>query len=115
MGDNPHRPFRPVPNQVDLAIHCLPRSYMPPVQEDLLPALSLSISNAMGVKIFVARFLQPDPAKRAEKPTTSVVVAVTLADVSRFANSISLFSCSRLVEKAHSFSRSSQCRNCNRF
>src|SRR5207302_3926738 len=38
MGDNPHRPFRPAPNQVDLAIHRLPRSYMPPDQEDLLPA-----------------------------------------------------------------------------
>jgi hypothetical protein len=61
MGDNPHRPFRPAPNQVDLAIHRLPRSYMPPDQEDLLPALSLSISNAVGVTIFAARFLQPDP------------------------------------------------------
>src|SRR5207237_6090557 len=58
MGDNPHRPFRPAPNQVDLAIHCLPRSYMPPDQEDLLPALSFSISYAVGVKIFAARFIQ---------------------------------------------------------
>ena len=84
MGDNPHCPFRPAPNQVDLAIHPLPRSYMPPDQEDLLPALSLSISNAVGVTIFAARFLQPDRVKRAEKPTTSVVVAVAPADVPKF-------------------------------
>ena len=115
MGDNPHRPFRPAPNQVDLAIHRLPRSYMPHDQEDLLPALSLSISNAVGVTIFAARFLQPDPVKRAEKPTTSVVVAVAPADVPKFGTSISLFSRSRRVEKAHSSSRSSQCRNCNKF
>src|SRR5207253_3780352 len=115
MRDNPHRPFRPAPNQVDLAIHRLPRSYMPPDQEDLLSALSLSISNAVGVTIFAARFLQPDPAKRAEKPTTSVVVAVAPADVPKFGSSISLFSRSRRIEKAHSSSRTSQCRNCNRF
>src|SRR5205807_7510336 len=115
MGDNPHHPFRPALNQVDLAIHRLPRSYMPPDQKDLLSALSLSISNAVGVTIFTARFLQPDPVKRAEKPTTSVVVAVAPADVPKFGSSISLFSRSRRVEKAHSSSRTSQCRNCNRF
>src|SRR5437868_1759373 len=115
MGDNPYRPFRPAPNQVDLTIHRLPRSYMPPDQEDLLPALSLSISNAVGVKIFAARSLQPDPVKRAEQPTTLVVVAVAPADVPKFGNSISLFSRSRRVEKANSSSRSSQCGNCNRF
>src|SRR5205807_4544931 len=106
---------RPTPNQVDLAINCLPRSYMPPDQEYLLPALSLSISNAVGIKIFVSRFLQPDSVKKAEKPTTSVVVAVVPADIHKFGNSISLFSRSRQVEKAHSSSRSSQYHNCNRF
>ena len=65
---------------------------MLPDQEDLLPTLSFSISNAVGVKIFAARFLQPDPVKRAEKPTTSVVVAVAPADVPKFGNSISLLS-----------------------
>src|SRR5437879_5207162 len=115
MGDNPYRPFRPAPNQVDLAIHRLPRSYMPPDQEDLLPALFLSISNAMGVTIFAARFLQLDTVKRGEKPTTAVVVAVAPADVPKFGTSISLFPHSGRVEKAHSSSTSSQCRNCNRF
>src|SRR5437588_3471968 len=115
MGDNPHRPFRPAPNQVDLAVPRLPRRYMPPDQEALLPALSLSISNAVGVTIFAARFLQPDPVKRAEKPTTSVVVAVAPADVPKFGTSIFLFSRSRRVERAHYSFRSSQCRNCNRF
>src|SRR5437899_3135395 len=70
MGDNTHRPFRPAPNQVDLAIHRLPRSYMPHDQEDLLPALSLSISNPVGLTIFAPRSLHSNPVKRAEKPTT---------------------------------------------
>src|SRR5207253_26517 len=105
MGDNPHRPFRPAPNQVDLVICHLPRSYMPPDQGDLLPALSLSISVAVGVKILAARFLQADLEKRAEKPTTSVVVAVAPADVSKFGNSISIFSRSCWVERAHFSSR----------
>src|SRR5437899_5038662 len=112
MGDNPHRPFRPAPNQVDLAIHRLPRSYMPRDQEDLLPALSLSISNAVGVKIFAARFLQPDPVKRAKKPTTSVVVAVAPADVTNFGNSILLFSRYRGIAKTHSSSTSYHYRHC---
>src|SRR5437588_11082015 len=88
MGDHPHCPFRPAPNQVDLAIHCLPRSYMPPDQEDLLPALSFSISNVVGVTIFAARFLQPALVKRAVMPITSVLVHVATADVPTIVTSL---------------------------
>jgi len=53
--------------------------------------------------------------KRAEKRTTSVVVAVDPLHVSRFGESIRLFSRARSVAPAYSASNTTQCRKCWRF
>jgi len=65
--------------------------------------------------MFGARLLQSDPAKRAEKSTTSVVVVVHPLHVSRFSESIPPFSWAGVVTPAYSASRSTQCRKCWRF
>jgi len=53
--------------------------------------------------------------KRAEKRTTSVVVAVDPLHVAQFGESIRHFSHSRTVAPAYSASKSTQCRECRRF
>jgi len=88
VGDNPFQVFREAPTSVELLIHNLPLSILPHEPTDLFPSLLESISNAIDVPIFVARFLQSDPVKRAEMRTTSVVVAVNPLHVSRFGESI---------------------------
>jgi len=92
VADNPFLVFREAPTSVELLIHNLPLSILPHEPTDLFPSLLESISNAIDIPIFGARFLQSDPVKRAEKRTTSVVVAVDPLHVSRFAESIQLFS-----------------------
>src|SRR5207302_7442878 len=96
IGDNPFRPFRPAPNEVQLAIHKLPTAYLPQDPSELCEALAESIRNAIEVPIFTARFLQPDPAKRFT--TTSVLVSVSPNDVQKFGASIRLYSQPRRVE-----------------
>jgi len=115
VGDNPFQVFREAPTSVELLIHNLPLSILPHKPTDLFPSLLESISNAIDVPIFGARFLQSDPVKRAEKCTTSVVVAVDPLHVSRFGESIRLFSRARTVAPAYSASKSTQCRKCWRF
>jgi len=115
VGDNPFQVFREAPTSVDLLIHNLPLSILPHKPTDLFPSLLESISNAIDVPIFGARFLQSDPVKRAEKRTTSVVVAVDPLHVSRYGESIRLFSRARTVAPAYSASKSTQCRKCWRF
>jgi len=115
VGDNPFQVFREAPTSVELLIHNLPLSILPHEPTDLFPSLLESISNAIDIPIFGARFLQSDPVKGAEKRTTSVVVAVDPLHVSRFGESIWLFSRSRTVAPAYSASKSTQCRKCWRF
>jgi len=115
VGDNPFQVFREAPTSVELLIHNLPLSILPHEPTDLFPSLLESISNTIDVPIFGARFLQSDPVKRAEKRTTSVVVAVDSLHVSRFGESIPLFSRARTVAPAYSASKSTQCRKCWRF
>jgi len=115
VGDNPFQVFREAPTSVELLIHNLPLSILPNEPTDLFPSLLESISNAIDVPIFGARFLQSDPAKRADKRTTSVVVAVDPLHVSRFGESIQLFSPPRTVAPGYSASKSTQCRKCWRF
>ena len=74
IGNNPFLPFRSAPNEVQMAIHGLPYGFMPTEADNLLPALAESIRNAAGVGLYSARFLQSDPAKRAEKSSGLVVV-----------------------------------------
>jgi len=112
VGDNPFQVFRDASTSVELLIHNLPLSIHPHEPTDLFPSLLESISNAIDVPIFGARFLQSDPAKRAEKCTTLVVVAVDPLPVSRFGESIRLFSRARTVAPAYSTSKSTQCRRC---
>jgi len=88
VGDNPFQLFREAPTSVELLIHNLPLSVLPHEPTDLFPSLLESISNAIDVPIFGARFLQSDPVNRAEKRTTWVVVAVDPPHVSRFGASI---------------------------
>jgi len=115
VGDNPFQVFREPPTSVELLIHNLPLSILPHNPTDLFPSLLESISNAIDVPIFGAGFLQSDPVKRAEKHTTSVVVAVDPLHVSRFGKSIRPFSRARPVPPAYSASKSTQCRKCWRF
>jgi len=115
VGDNTFQVFRETPTSVELLIHNLPLSILPHEPTDLFPSLLESISNAIEVPIFGAGFLQSDPVKRAEKPTTSVVVAVDPLHVSRFGESIWLSSRPRTVAPAYSASKSTQCRKCWRF
>ena len=76
VGDNPFQVFREAPTSVELLIHNLPLSILPHEPTDLFPSLLESISNAIDVPIFGARFIQSDPVKRAEQRTTSGVMAV---------------------------------------
>ena len=115
VGDNPFQVFREAPTSVELLIHNPPLSILPHEPTDLFLSLLESISNAIEVPIFGARFLQPDPAKRAEKSTTSVVVAVDPLHVSRFGESIQLFCRARMVTPACSASKSTHCRKCWHF
>jgi len=115
VGENPFLVFREAPTSVELLIHNLPLSILPDEPADWFPSLLESIGNAIDVTIFGARFLQSDPAKRAEKPTTSVDVAVDPLNVSRFGESIRLFTRARPVTPAYSASKSMQCRKCWRF
>jgi len=115
VRDNPFQVFREAPTSVELLIHNLPLSILPHEPTDLFPSLHESICNAIEVPIFGARFLQSDPAKRAEKRTTLVVVAVDPLYGSRFGESIRLFSRTRTVAHAYSASKSTQCRKCWRF
>ena len=84
VGDNPYHGFREAPTSVELLIHNLPLPILPHPPTDLFPSLLESISNAIHLPIFGARFLQSDQHKRGEKRTTSVVVAVDQLHVSRF-------------------------------
>jgi len=115
VGNNPFLVLREAPTSVELLIHTLPLSILPEEPADLFPSLLESIGNAIDVPIFGARFLQSDLAKRAEKRTTSVVVAVDPLHVSRSGESIRLFSRARTVAPALSASKSTQCRKCWRF
>jgi len=115
VGDNPFQVFREAPTSVELLIHNLPLSILPHKPTDLFPSLLESISNAIDIPIFGARFLQSDPVKRAEKRTTSVVVAVDPLHFSRIGESILFFSRARTVGRAYSASKSMQCQKCWRF
>jgi len=115
VGNNPFLVFREAPTSVEVLIHNLPLSILPDKPADLFPSLLESIGNGIEVPIFGARFLQSDPAKRAEKRTTSVDVTVNPLHVARFGKSIRLFSRARTVAPACSTSKSTQCRKCWRF
>jgi len=115
VGDNPFQVFREAPTSVKLLMHNLPLSILPHEPTDIFPSLLESISNAIDVPIFGARFLQTDPVKRAEKRTTSVVVAVDPRHVSWFGECILLFSLACTVAPAYSASKSTQCGKCWRF
>jgi len=115
VGDTPFQVFREAPTSVELLIHNLSLSILPHEPTDLFPSLLEIISNAIDVPIFGARFLQSDPVKRAETRMTSVVVAVDPLHLSRFGESIRLFSPARTVAPAYSASKSTQCRKCWRF
>jgi len=115
VGDNPFQVFREAPTSVELLIHNLPLSILPHEPTDLFPSVLESISNAIDVPIFGARFLQSDPVKRAEKRTTSVVVAGDPLHVSLFGESIRPFSRARTVAPTYSASKSMQCRKCWHF
>ena len=115
VGNNPFLVFREAPTSVEHLIHNLPLSIVPDEPADLFPSLLESIGNAIDIPIFVARFLQSDPSKRAAKRTTWVVIVVDPLHVSRFGESIRLFSGARTVTPAYSTSKSTQCRKVWRF
>jgi len=115
VGDNPFQGFREAPTSVELLIHNLPLSILLNEPTDLFTSLLESISNDIDVPIFGARFWQSDPVKRAEKRTTSVVVAVDPLHFPRFGKSIRLFSRPSKVAPAYSASKSTHCRKCGRF
>jgi len=112
VGKNPFLVFREPPTSVELLIHNLPLSILPDKPGDMFPSILDSVGNAIDVPIFGARFMHSDPPKRGEKRTTSVVVAVDPLHVSRFGESIPLFSCARTVAPAYSASKSTPCTKC---
>ena len=90
--NNPFLPFRPAPNEVQMAIHGLAYGFMPMEADNLLAALAETIRNATSVGIYPARFQQSDLAKRAKRSSGSVVVSVSPSDVEAFGSSIRHFS-----------------------
>jgi len=115
VGEKLFQVFREAPTSIELLIHNLPHSIFPSRHTNLFPSLLESIGNAIDVSIFLARFLPSDPAKRAEKRTTKVVVVVNPVHDSCFGESIRLCSRTRTVASAYSASKSTQCRKCWRF
>lgn len=113
VGDNPFRPLRPTPNEVDLAIHGTLYKFLPDNTDNLYTQLSESIRNATGVTIFSARFLQRDTAKR--KDSGSVVVTVTPDDVGVIGLKINLFSQLRNVQRLYRANKTDICRFCSKF
>jgi len=109
FGDNPFQVLREAPRSVGLLIHNLALCILPHEPTDLFPSLLESITIAIDIPIFGARFLQSDLANTAEKRTTSVVVAVDPLHVSRFGESIRPFSHASTVAPACSASKSTQC------
>ena len=84
VRDNPFQVIREAPRRVVLFIHNLPFSILPEEPTDIFSSLLESISNAIDIPIFGARFLQPDPANRALKHTTSLVLALDELHFPRF-------------------------------
>jgi len=76
VGDNLLQVFREAPTSVELLIHNLLLSILLNKPTDLFPSLLELISNAIEVLLFGARLLLSDPAKRAERHTTSVLGAL---------------------------------------
>lgn len=70
MADSPWMPFRLAPNQVQLAIHCLPLAFLPGDLDELFPNLLDSILKAKNVQILSARFHNPNHELRAGKSAT---------------------------------------------
>jgi len=83
VGDNPFHVFREAATSVALLIHNLSLPMLRHNPTDLFPALLESISNAIDVPMLGARFQQSYHVRRAEKHTTSVVVAVDPLHVCR--------------------------------
>jgi len=115
VGDNPFQVFREALTRVELLIHNPPLSILPHEPTHLFPSLLESISNAIDVPIFRARFLQSNPVKRAKKRRSAVVVAVDPLHGSRFSESNWLFPHSPTVAPGYSASKSTQCRKCWHF
>ena len=115
VGDSPWLPFRPAPNENQFAIHGLPLRYLPEDGEGLFVYLKTAIHNAKGIEITSARFLNPDPAARAEKLASSVVVTTTPEDGKRMGSHIFLLSRKREIKTAHSANKTTRCRNCQRY
>jgi len=112
VGDIPFQVISEAPISVELLIHNLPLSILPNEPTALFPSLIESICNTIDVSIFGARFLRSDPAKRAEKGTTSLGVPVYPLHVSHYSKSIQLFSPTRTVAASYSASKSTWCRKC---
>lgn len=108
--------FRLAPTTVDFAIHALPLHVPPLSNQDLSATMKQAIRYASNgvVDINSARYLVPDPSNRL-KPTSSVVVAVSLAKSTMIPSSINLFSCARKCECMVSTNAATQCRNCQKF
>jgi len=115
VGDNQFQVILEAPTSVELLIHNIPLSILPNEPSDLFSSLLESISNAIDIPIFGARFLQSDPVKRAEKRTTSLVVVVDPLHGSQFDKSIRLVSHTHTHAPAYSASKSTQCRKCRWF
>ena len=115
VRSSPWLPFHPAPNENQFAIHGLPLCYLPDDPEGLFVCLKSAMLNAKGVEITLARFLNPDPAARALKDASSVVVTTTLEEGKKMGSHIFLLSRKREVKVAHSANKTTRCCNCQRY
>ena len=115
VGSTPWLPFRPAPNENQIAIHVLPLWYLPEDNEGLYVYLKSAIANAKGFDITSAGFLNPDPAARALKLVSSVVVTTSPDDGKKMGPHIFLLSHRREVKVAYSANKTTRCRNCQRY
>ena len=112
VGDSSWLPFRLAPNEVELAIHSFPVTFLPEDSKELFPSLADSIYNSKNVRILAARFLNPNAESTVGKTATSVIVSIHPGDVPMRGTSIRHFCRSRTVERAYSSNRYPQCSNC---
>lgn len=108
--------FQLAPSTVDFAIHTVPLHALPLDNAELPITMKQALRYASGntIEISSARYLRSDPSLRT-KATSTIVVAVSLAQADQFPSSINLFSRLRRCERLIATNAATQCRNCQQF
>jgi hypothetical protein len=110
VGNNPFQSLRCAPTNVDVAIHNIPTFAIPQDKNELTTTMSEAILFAADIQISNARYLKPNPADRAEKKTTSIVISCSPSDAKKIGSSIRLFSRPRKANIMWSANSATQCK-----